>query len=111
MNFKKIASLVLVLCGVLILTNLSWAEEWQSVKDPVKIFEEGYIQVVGTSEEGQSRYSAMRAATVVAQRDLLEILEGLSLYGQTTIKDGMMQSDEINTRIQGFLRGAVKCGE
>jgi len=77
----------------------------------VQIFEEGYIQVVGTSEEGQSRYKAMRAATVVAQRDLLEIMEGLRLSGQTTVRDGMLQSDDIRTSITGFLRGAVKCGE
>ena len=90
----------------------AWAEDvWQSVKDPVKIFEEGYIQVTGVSEEGQSRYGAVRAATVVAQRDLLEILEGLRLYGETTVKNGMLQSDEIRTTIQGFLKGAVKCGE
>jgi hypothetical protein len=77
----------------------------------VQIFEEGYIQVVGVSEEGQSRYKAMRAATVVAQRDLLEIMEGLRLSGQTTVKDGMLQSDDIRTSITGFLRGAIKCGE
>ncbi len=86
-------------------------ESWQPVTDPVKIFSEGYIQVIGSSEEGQSRYRAIRAATVVAQRDLLEILQGITLYGTTTVKDGMLQSDAIKTTVYGVLKGAIKCGE
>jgi hypothetical protein len=109
---KRILPLVSFLSGLFFLFTGAWAQDgWESVKDPVKVFEEGYIQVVGVSEEGQKRYGAMRAATVVAQRDLLEILEGLRLYGETTVKNGMLQSDEIRTTIQGFLKGAVKCGE
>jgi hypothetical protein len=84
---------------------------WETVKDPVKVFEEGYIQVVGASEEGQSRYRAVRAAEVVAQRKLLEILQGINLYGVTTVKDGMLHSDAVATTVEGFLRGAVQCGD
>ncbi len=102
----------LVLFILFFATNLTLAYDgWQTIKDPVKIFEEGYIQVVGVSEEGQSRYRAIRAAEVIAQRELLEILQGLSLYGETTVRDGMLTSDVIRTRVEGFLRGAVKCGE
>ena len=109
---RKILLLVSFIAGLFFLVAGAWAEDvWESVKDPVKVFEEGYIQVIGISEEGQSRYAALRAATVVAQRDLLEILQGLRLYGETTIKNGMLQSDEIRTTIEGFLKGAVKCGE
>ncbi|NQU15766.1 MAG: hypothetical protein HQ561_16550 [Desulfobacteraceae bacterium] len=109
---KRIFGIIVVFLGVFILAAGAWAEQgWQTINHPVKIFEEGYIQVVGTSEEGQTRYRAMRAATVVAQRDLLEVLEGLRLYGQTTVRDGMLQSDQIRTSVDGFLRGATKCGE
>ncbi len=109
---KKIFGIIAVFLGVFALVTGVWSQgTWQSVKDPVKVFEEGYIQVVGASEEGQSRYKATRAATVVAQRELLEILEGLRLYGTTTVRDGMLQSDEIRTSVDGFLRGATKCGE
>ncbi len=107
---KKLLGSILALLAMFAFIPGVWAE-WKSITDPVQIFEEGYIQVVGVSEEGQSRYNAMRAATVVAQRDLLEIMEGLRLSGQTTVKDGMLQSDDIRTSISGFLRGAVKCGE
>ncbi len=110
---KLLGSIVALLTMLAFFTPGLWAQDntWQSVIDPVQVFEEGYIQVVGISEEGQSRYKAMRAATVVAQRDLLEIIEGLRLSGETTVKDGMLQSDDIRTTINGFLRGAVKCGE
>ena len=107
---KKLIGTLLALLAMFAFIPGVWAE-WKSITDPVQIFEEGYIQVVGVSEEGQSRYKAMRAATVVAQRDLLEIMEGLRLSGQTTVRDGMLQSDDIRTSISGFLRGAIKCGE
>lgn len=109
---KRILGTIVVFLGVSIFITGAWAGQgWQTIDSPVKIFEEGYIQVVGVSEEGQSRYRAMRAAQVVAQRELLEILEGLRLYGNTTVKNGMLQSDQIRTSVDGFLRGAVKCGE
>ncbi|WP_461833000.1 hypothetical protein [Desulfothermus sp.] len=98
--------------GILIFVCFNaMAEEWQPVTDPVKVFSQGYIQVIGASEEGQSRYRAIRAATVVAQRDLLEVLQGITLYGTTTVRDGMLQSDNIRTTVQGVLKGAIKCGE
>ena len=84
-----------------------WAKDpWQAIKDPKEIFQTGVIQVIGSSEKGQSRYRAIRAAEVVAQRSLLEILEGLRLYGTTRMKEKVTRSE-----VSGFLRGAVKCGQ
>ncbi len=108
---KLLGSFIVLLLMFAFIPGVQAESTWQSVTAPAQIFEEGYIQVIGVSEEGQSRYKAMRAATVVAQRDLLEIMEGLRLSGQTTVRDGMLQSDDIRTTINGFLRGAVKCGE
>jgi len=107
---KKLLGTFLVLLVSLVVVAYS-QETWQSVTEPVKVFSEGYIKVIGTSEEGQSRYRAIRAATVVAQRDLLEVLQGLRLYGSTTIRDGMHESDLIKTTVEGYLKGAMKCGE
>ncbi len=78
---------------------------------PDQIFEKGYIQVIGESEAGQSRYRAKRAAEVVAQKRLLEIFQGLRLTGKTTVRDGMLSSEVIRTKVQGTLRGAAPCGE
>ena len=106
---KKVIGIIVIF--VLMSTSV-WAQEgWQTIKNPIQVFEKGYIQVVGVCEEGQSRYRALRAAQVIAQRDLLEVLQGLNLYGQTTVRDGMLQSDKISTSVHGFLKGAVKCGE
>jgi hypothetical protein len=109
---KRTFFTIAVVLGALAIVAGAWAQgEWKSVTEPNQIFEEGYIQVTGISEEGQKRFAAVRAATVVAQRDLLEILEGLRLYGETHVRDGMLQSDQIRTTVQGFVRGAMKCGE
>ncbi|ACS80436.1 hypothetical protein [Maridesulfovibrio salexigens] len=76
-----------------------------------EVFQKGYIQVIGESEAGQSRYRAKRAAEVVAQRRMLEIFQGLRLSGQTTVRDGMLASEKVKTTVDGTLRGAVPCGE
>lgn len=95
-----------------LLTSVAWAQDnWQSVTDSDSVFQQGYAQVISSSEEGQSRYRATRAAQVVAQRDLLEALQGLTLTGSTSVVDGMLESDEIKTSVEGFLKGAMKCGE
>ncbi|CAN2042228.1 conserved hypothetical protein [Candidatus Magnetomoraceae bacterium gMMP-15] len=79
--------------------------------DPVKIFEQGYIEVLGYSEEGQSRFSALRVATVIAQRNLLEQFKGITVSGETMVKNYMMVNDKIKTQVNRFLKGAVICGE
>lgn len=81
------------------------------VVHPDDVFQKGYIQVIGESEAGQSRYRAKRAAEVVAQRRLLEIFQGLRLSGKTTVRDGMLTSERIKTSVEGTLRGAAPCGE
>lgn len=106
---KRIAALAFC---VLMLASTAFAQgNFQAVDTPSAIFENGYIQVVGESEAGQSRYAAKRAAKVVAQRDLIEIVQGLNLVGASTVKDGMLVSDQIQTTVKGFLKGAVVVGQ
>ncbi len=112
MTGKRILGAFILSIFSICLLGVAWAQEdMQSVTEPNQIFQKGYIQVVGSSEEGQSRYRALRAAEVVAQRDLLEVVQGLKLFGTTSVKDGMLQSDQIKTSVQGFLRGAMKTGQ
>ena len=109
---NRLTGAVIVLFLALAMTPFALSQgSWETVKDQRKIFEEGYIQVVGASEEGQSRFRAVRAAEVLAQRQLLEILQGINLYGTTTLKDGMLESDEVVSTVEGFLRGAIRCGD
>ncbi len=70
----------------------------------------GYIRVWGESEVGQRRYAALRAAKVVAQRDLVEVLQGVSITGDTTVQNGLLANDIIRSTVQGFLQGARECG-
>ena len=55
---------------------------------------------------GELRLSARRAAIVVAQRRLLEVLQGLSIYGGITLADAARASDAVRTSIEGVVRGA-----
>ncbi|MBN2373309.1 hypothetical protein JXL19_05955 [bacterium] len=107
---KKILC-VFLLIPCLIFTTRAYAEEWREVREFAEAVQEGYIQVVGESEAGQSRYKALRAATVVAQRDLLEIIKGISVSGKTKVVDGMLERDEISTSVEGMLKGAERCGK
>lgn len=111
MRLKRPIAAVVLGLGLGLAALPASAEEFQTVVDPVEVFKEGYIQVVGFSEEGQRQFNAIRAATVVAQRDLLEQFKGLAINGETTILDGMLASDTVRTKVSGFLRGARKCGQ
>lgn len=83
--------------------------DWMNITQDQAI-QRGFLQVVGYSEGGQSRYQAVRAATVVAQRDLLEAFKGIRIHGDTTVEKGFTLNDTIRTRVAGYLRGAQPCG-
>ncbi len=103
--------IAIVFC-VLMAASVAFAQDqFQAVDTPSAIFENGYIQVVGESEAGQSRYRAKRAAKIVAQRDMVEVVKGLNLVGTATVNDGMLASDNVATTMRGFLKGAVVVGE
>ena len=106
-----LAAIIVSSLGFAISSGQAEAEEWQTVTTSEEAFRVGYFQVVGISDSGQSRYRAMRAATVVAQRDLLEQVQGVRVQGETTVADGMLQSDIVRTQIKGFLKGAKSCGK
>jgi len=66
----------------------------------------GYIECKGESAEGQKKYRAKRAAVVVAQRNLLELIKGVQIDSETTIQDGMLKSDIIRSSVSGMIKGA-----
>ena len=49
---------------------------------------------------------AKRAGRVVAFRNLLEIVEGIHVDSHTLVKNYMVESDTINTKVQGLIHGA-----
>lgn len=57
----------------------------------------------GITNLGQRELTAKRAATAVAQRNLAEILNGVRVSGQTTIKDAALESDFIRSTVNGII--------
>lgn len=78
-----------------------------------------YIEAEGSSImdttrfklKNQARLMAQRGAIVDAQRNLLEIVNGVLVEGQTTVKDLVVQSDEVKTKVSGMLKGASQVGK
>ena len=67
---------------------------------------QGHIICEGESEAGQTRFAAKIAAKVIAQRNLLEVVQGVRIDSLTTVRDGLLSSDVIRSRVQGVIRGA-----
>ena len=57
-----------------------------------------------------ARRSAARIAKVDAMRNLIEIVNGITVDSETTMGDAMFD-DVIKTKVQGLIRGAVQVGD
>jgi hypothetical protein len=72
----------------------------------------GYISGVGvgtatpSGNKVKDELRAVRAATVLGQRALLETIKGVRIDSQKKIQDRMTQEEVINTRIEGTIQGA-----
>ena len=58
----------------------------------------------------QRNYSAQVAAEQVAMRNLLRLVETTLLDSETTVQDGMLESDRIRTKIKGQIRQVQMMG-
>jgi hypothetical protein len=61
--------------------------------------------------ERQAIEMAKRGAAVIAKANLLEIVQGVRIIRETTVKDMMAESDIVQTRLDGVLKGARTVGE
>lgn len=73
-------------------------------QDAILVMGEG-VPKKGTTG-GQKRLTAITAAKVVAQRRLAELLEGVAVVSETTVKESELASDTIKTAVTGFIKGA-----
>ena len=56
---------------------------------------------------GQETILALEAARTDAYRNLLESVKGLRVEGETTVRNLAVESSEIRTQVEGFIRGAT----
>ena len=73
----------------------------------------GVVRAVGlgfpsqkAKNEAHAKATAKRAGRIVAYRNLLEIVEGIHVNSHSLVKNFMLESDTINAKIQGVVRGA-----
>jgi len=73
---------------------------------------EGYISAIGEGTAAPSgnkvkdQLRATRAATILAQRALLETVKELKIDSQTKVQNKIVQDDVISTGIEGIIQGA-----
>ncbi len=72
---------------------------------------ESVIDTVRFKNKAQARAMAIRGAVVVAQRNLLEIINGVKIHGETTVEDMIATNDYIYSRVDGVIKGAEMVGE
>jgi hypothetical protein len=58
------------------------------------------------SSPGQKRLTALRAAEVVAYRRLAELLDGVTIAGDTMTRDLALRYDVVRVAVSGFVKGA-----
>ncbi|MFP4167978.1 MAG: LPP20 family lipoprotein [Desulfonatronovibrionaceae bacterium] len=110
--------------GLLLLTSAAFAQQ-----GPDTGFEsQGYIQKMDKGEinwqsglaratgigappenatnMAQARAMALRAATVVARRNLLEVVKGVHIDSTTTVENYMVRNDLIVSKVRGFLQNS-----
>lgn len=74
---------------------------------------QGYLEANGEAaypqgrSGAQARLMARRGAIIDAQRNLLEVMEGVRISAESVMKDLELVSDEVRTRVEGVIKGAV----
>ena len=101
---RKFSLIGIMLAAIILLTSMKAdaATDWNN----------GVIQATGTGVPttgaigAQARILARRAAIADAQRNLLELTEGVQVDAETTVEMMMVTSDIIRTKVSGVLKGA-----
>jgi len=84
---------------------------------PQEALTQGYILVVGQGlpmaggGPARQRMTAIRAAEIMAYRRLAEIINGVHVSGQATVRECALESDAVRTAVNGLVRGARKVHE
>lgn len=121
-NIKsKFVSIIIMLGLLLLFTGAGICQEKISMNDWVEKVNQGsvnwsagYIEAVGIGAPADksigkinARPMALRVAKADALRNLLELAKGVQVDSTTTIKDFTVESDIINTQVNGLVQGAM----
>jgi len=94
--------------------KISMPEWTEKIGQGVVNWSAGYIEALGIGAPADksigkpsARPLALRAAKVDAYRNLLEVTKGVRVDSTTTIRDFTVESDVINTQVDGLVKGAV----
>lgn len=109
------------LVGALLIPMAAFAQEfWETSQDLIEHQENGSVNwssgslvakgigIPPSSSSSSSAAKAMagRAAKAVALRNLLELVQGVRVDSTTTVKNYVVQSDEIQTSVKGLVKNA-----
>jgi hypothetical protein len=116
MSAVVITGLLLLFAGVGICQDKVSMSDWvQKVNQGSVNWSAGYIEAVGIGAppdrsigKANARPMALRAAKIDALRNLLEITKGVQVDSATSVKDFTVESDVINTQVNGLVQGAVE---
>jgi hypothetical protein len=114
-SVAAITGLLLLFAGAGICQDKISASEWtEKIGQGAVNWSAGYIEALGIGApadksigKANARPMALRAAKIDAYRNLLEITKGVRVDSTTTIKDFTVESDVINTQVDGLVKGAV----
>ena len=107
MNYKQlILTAVCILCAA-----YAFAADNAVTQGVVEATGFGTVDLSKTKNKIQAKLLAKRAARVDAQRNLLEMVEGVRVTSGTTVKDAQLESDLVANRVKGLLRGAFVVNE
>ncbi|MCK4661499.1 MAG: hypothetical protein KAT68_01430 [Bacteroidales bacterium] len=84
---------------------IDWSEQFIEAKG------ESIIDTVRFKNKAQARAMAIRGAVVIAQRNLLEIINGVHITGETTVENLITTNDVIFSKVDGVIKGAQMIGE
>ncbi len=112
------AVMILTVAGVTLaqdkVSSAEWTQLLEQIGDKGKInWTGGYVEAIGIGAPAQrdigkpqARPNALRAAQLDAYRNMIEVINGVRVDSTTTIRNFTVESDVINTQVQGIVKGA-----
>ncbi|MDR3561012.1 MAG: LPP20 family lipoprotein [Negativicutes bacterium] len=102
----------LLMLGVLLSVSATVAAEPAIINGSID-WNQGVITAIGTGappasahSQAQSNAMARRAAIVDGYRNLAELIAGVRVEGETTVRNFEVASDVIRTRVEAMIKGA-----